>query len=115
MKISCRTCQLPDLSVARLGTGSRRARGLAGERAGLVDRRLEVVVAVAEGDPALADRRTAIGFAFNAAVDGDEPFGRTLDLNLAVHQHVAGAVHGDEIGRAVALAGDDDNAAALQR
>src|SRR3954454_11018224 len=41
-------------SVAGFRSGSRRARSLAGERAGLVDRRLEIVLAVAERDPTLA-------------------------------------------------------------
>ena len=36
---------------------------------GLVDRRFEVGLAVAQGDPALADRHAAIGFALDAAVD----------------------------------------------
>ena len=40
---------------------------------------------------------------------------RALDLDLAVDQHLAGTVHRDEIGGAVALAGDDDDAAVLQR
>src|SRR4051794_22328459 len=93
---------------------ARRAGSLAGERAGLIDSGLEVGLAVAKGDAALADRHAAIGFPLDAAIDGDELIGRAFDLDLAVHQHLAVAVHGDEIGRAVALAGDDDDAAALQ-
>src|SRR4051812_10460832 len=102
-------------SSVGFGAGGRRARGLAGKRAGLVDRGLEIILAVAERDPALADRSATIGFAFDAAVDGDEPFGRAFDHDLAIHQHVAGAVHRDKIGRTIALAGDNDDATALQR
>jgi len=97
------------LARRRGGTGGRTV-----EAAGLVDRGLEVAVAVAERHPALADRHAAIGFALDAAIDGDELIARAFDLNLTIHQHLAVAVHGDEIGRAVTLAGDDDDAAALQ-
>src|SRR3954462_13323049 len=93
---------------------ARRPGGRAGERAGLIDGGLEVGLAVAKGNTALADRHAAIGFPLDAAIDGDELIGRAFDLNLAVHQYFAVAIHGDEIGRAIALAGDDDDAAALQ-
>src|SRR6202011_1216700 len=92
----------------------RAAAGLAAQRAGLVDRRLEVVVAVAKRHPALADRPAAPGLAVDPAIDRDQLLGRALDLDEAVHQDFAGAVHGDEIGGAVALAGNDDDAAGLQ-
>src|SRR3954453_13077513 len=101
-------------SIGRLARRRRDAGGLVGERAALLDRRPEIEIAVAERDPALADRHTAVGFAIDAAIDGDRPITRAFDLDLAVYQHLAAAVHGDEIGRAVALAGDHDDAAALQ-
>src|SRR3954454_16759451 len=101
-------------SVLRLPRGGGAAAGLAAERAGLFDGRLEIALAVAERHPALANRLAGIGFAFDAAIDGDELVGRAFDLDDAVHQNLAAAVQRDEIGGAIALAGDDDDAPGLQ-
>src|SRR4051812_31795001 len=57
-------------SSLRLGGGG--ACGLAAQRAGLVERRLEESLAIAERDARLADRHAAVGFAFHAAVDRDD-------------------------------------------
>src|ERR1700741_3791770 len=83
------------------------AGGLVVERAGLAECRCEVFVLIAERHAALADRHAAIGLSLDAAIDRDQPIGRPFDLDRAVDQHLAAAVHGDEIGRAIALAGDD--------
>src|SRR4051794_6106574 len=68
-------------SVLRLGRGGGAAAGLAAERARLFDGRLEIALAVAERHAALADRLAGVGFAFDAAIDGDQLVGRAFDLN----------------------------------
>ena len=100
--------------VRRFGCRGAAACGLTAERTGLVDRRLEVGIAVAERHPPLANRHAAIGFAFDAAIDRDHLIGRAFDLDNAIHQNLAAAVHGNEIGRAIALAGHHDDPAVLQ-
>ena len=81
----------------------------------MIERRFEISVAVAQRDASLTNRHAAIGFAFGSAIDGNEPVGRPFDLDHAVHQHFAAAVHGDEICRSIALAGDNNDTAVLQR
>ena len=76
---------------------------------------LKKCLAVAKRHAPLANRHAAIGLAFDAAIDGDDLIGRTFDLDDAVDQDLAAAVHRNEIGRAVALAGHHDDAAGLQR
>src|ERR1700722_9965151 len=91
--------------------GGGAADGLAAERTGLVHRGFEIGLAVAKGDPALADRHAPIGFAVASTIHRDQLGGRALDLDHLVDQDLAATVHGDEIGRAIALAGDHDDAA----
>src|ERR1035437_10390401 len=91
------------------------AAGLTAERTGLIHRRLEVGLAVTERNPPLADRHAAIGLALDPAIDRDQLVGGAFDLDDAVHQALAGAVHGNKMGRAVAPAGPDDPPAGLQR
>src|SRR5258708_33359103 len=67
------------------------------ERTGLVHHRLEIAVAVAERDAPLANRHAAICFAIDAAIHGDELVGRSLNLDEAIHQDLAAAVHRDEV------------------
>ncbi len=62
----------------------------------------------------MANRHAAIRLAFDAAIDRDNLVGGALDLNDAVDQDLAAAVHRNEIGRAVALAGHHDDPAVLQ-
>ena len=51
------------------------AAGLAAERAGLIDRRFEVLIPIAKRDPLLANRHAAIRLAFDAAMDRDQLIG----------------------------------------
>src|SRR6185295_7979983 len=64
-----RLCRVEQPSL-RLRCGG--ARGLAAQHAGLVKRQFEEFVAVAKGDARLANRHAAVGFAFDAAIDGDD-------------------------------------------
>src|ERR1700722_4251233 len=89
--------------------------GLPGQDPSLIKRGLEIGVAVAKRHATLANRHAAIGFAFGTAIDGNEPIGWPFDLDHPVYEHLAAAVHGDKVRRSIALAGDDDDAAALQR
>jgi hypothetical protein len=50
----------------------------------------------------------------NPLIDRDKLVGGTFDLNDAVRQDLAGAVHRNEIGRAVTLSGQDNYPAILQ-
>jgi hypothetical protein len=101
--------------VLLLGSRGGAAAGRAAEIAGLIHRRLEVSVAITEGDAPLANRHAAIGFTVDAAVNGDELVGRTFDLNQAIDQDLATAVHRNEIGGAIAFSGHDNHPAGLQR
>ena len=92
-----------------------RAAGLAAERTSLIHRRFEIGLAVAKGNPPLANRQAAIRLAFDTAIHRDKLIGRPFDLNDTVDQDLAAAIHRNEIGRAVTLAGQNDHPAGLQR
>src|ERR1700687_2721129 len=66
----------PYARSVRFACRSGAAGGLAAESAGLLPRRFEEGLAVAEGHPPLANRHAAPGFAVDAAIDGDKPIGR---------------------------------------
>src|SRR5215470_1088722 len=90
------------------------ALSLADAAAGLRHRRVEECRRVAERDATFAFRRATVGLAFDAAIN-DNDVGRASHLNHLVHQQRAAAVEGNEIRRAVALAGDDQETAGLDR
>ena len=72
----------------------------------LAHRLIEEFRHVTERQPALAFRRAAIGFAVGAAVDHDGAVVRSFHFDVLLGQHGAALVDDDEIGRAVALAGE---------
>src|SRR3954471_9363191 len=76
----------------RLGARTGTAAGRAAQRTGLAHRAVKVSVAVAARHAALAKRPAARGLALNPAIDGNEPIGRTFDLDLAVDQDLAAPV-----------------------
>ena len=110
----CEEIAWKDRSVRRLTCRGGAATGLTVKSAGLIARSPEEGFTIAKRNPPLANRHAAIRLAFDAAKDRDNLVGGAFDLNDAVHQDLAGTVHGNEIGRAVAFAGDDDDPAVLQ-
>jgi hypothetical protein len=48
----------------------------------LIDRRFEIALAVAKGNPPLANRQAAIRLAFDAAIHSDKLVGRAFDRHL---------------------------------
>src|SRR5947207_10213705 len=60
----------------------RRAAGVAVGRTGLIDRRFEIALAVAKGNPPLANRQAAIRLAFDAAIYSDKLVGRAFARHL---------------------------------
>src|ERR1700736_542772 len=84
--------------VRRLGRRRGAAAGLAAERTSLIDGRFEIALAIAKGNPPLANQQAAIRLAFDAAIHRDKLVGGAFDLNDAVDQDLAAAVHRYEIG-----------------
>ena len=88
----------------------------AGAGAALAQRRGEVGLRIAERDAVFAIRRAAVGLALDALVHYHQIVaGGAAHLHGLVHHHASGAVERHHVGGAVALAGNDQNAAALQR
>src|SRR5437763_1601470 len=106
LRTAATACDPPQRGVALL-LGRRGACRLTAQCTCLFERRPEEFVAVAKRDARLADRQAAPGLAFDAAIDGDDRIGRAFDHDDPLQQDLAVAVHGDQIGRAITLAGDD--------
>src|SRR3954451_781557 len=81
----------------------------------LIDGRGEIRSRIAQRDAAFAVRHAAVSLALHPTIDLDRAVARAAHQDRALHQDRTGPVERDQVGRAVALAGHDDEAARLYR